>query len=73
MKDKADKHDIKKLDDEKADKKKVKVKIKKLKKQIDELKDLLKRLDLELKALSALSGSSSQKSGINPDIIVSLT
>lgn len=73
MKDKADKHDIKKLDDEKADKKKVKEKIKKLKKQIDELKDLLKKLDLELKALSALSGSSSQKSGINPDIIVSLT
>lgn len=73
LKDKADKHDIKKLDDEKADKKKVKEKIKKLKKQIDELKDLLKKLDLELKALSALSGSSSQKSGINPDIIVSLT
>jgi hypothetical protein len=45
MKDKADKSDIKKLDEHKADKKHVKEDIEKVWKEIEELKDLLSKLE----------------------------
>ena len=54
---KENKHDIKKLDDEKMDKKKVKEKVKKLKKKIEELRDLISKLESAVKTLSSLGGS----------------